>query len=105
MNIPGKENRLERKNCTMYAEKVNQAIHIGFSGPLNENAALDALRFLHLHARDKQAIVVALEECYLAHSHSYGMQMLEKGLRSLSDRGHPVFDHASGELLFQDKQG
>lgn len=98
-----KKNRAERKDCNMYAEKVDQAIHVGLSGPLDESAALGALRFLNLHASEKQMIVVDLEECFPAHSHSYGMAMLKKGLQCLFDRGHPVVDHASGRPLFRDK--
>jgi ABC-type transporter Mla MlaB component len=98
-----KRNGPGRRDCNMCAEKLDQAIHISLSGPLDESAALGALRFLNLHASEKQVIVVDLEECFQAHSHSYGMAMLKKGLQCLFDRGHPIFDHASGRPIFRDK--
>ncbi|OEU80388.1 MAG: hypothetical protein BA865_00935 [Desulfobacterales bacterium S5133MH4] len=77
-----------KNNFAMHAQRVNGTIHVDVSGPLDISRAVDVLHFLNVYARAKQPIVV--NHCNLSMVHKSGMDILEKGLQTLSDLGHPV---------------
>lgn len=76
------------ENFTMYARKVNGVIHIDLSGRLDVSRASEILRFLHLYAREKCAIVVKTSS--LSPDSTMSFDVLQKGLRRLSKLGHPI---------------
>ena len=77
-----------KDNFRMYAQKVNGAIHVDLSGQLDVSRAVEILRFLHLYARGKCPIVV--EASNLSPDGSMSFDVLQKGLQTLSNLGHPI---------------
>ena len=77
-----------KDNFRMYAQKVNGAIHVDLSGQLDISRAVEILRFLHLYARGKCPIVV--EASNLSPDGSMSFDVLQKGLQTLSNLGHPI---------------
>ena len=72
----------------MYARKLNGAIYVSLSGGLDISRAVEVLSFLNLYARGKQPIV--MDTGHLSPACRRGMEVLDTGLRRLSDLGHPV---------------
>ena len=77
-----------KNNFTMYAQKVNGAIHVNLSGRLDASRAVEVLSFLHLYARGKCPIVVKTRD--LSPDSSMSSDLLQKGLQGLANLGHPV---------------
>lgn len=90
-----------KNNFNMYAEKANGAVHVSLSGPLDLSRALDVLCFLDLYARGQQTIIMDTSD--LSAANSSGLEMLKKGLRRLSDLGHPILDLTSQRPIFRDQ--
>jgi hypothetical protein len=86
----------------MYAQRVNGAVHVSLSGPLDVSKALDVLCFLDLYVNRGQGIV--MDTSNLSPDNSRGLEMLRKGLQRLEDLGHPILDHQFEALILPDKQ-
>lgn len=86
-----------KNNFTMYAQKVNGAIHVDLSGQLDVSRAVEILRFLHLYARGKCPIVV--EASNLSPDGSMSFDVLQKGLQTLSNLGHPIRQIANEDVF------
>ena len=91
-----------KNDFEMYAQKVDGAIHVAISGQLDVSRALDILRFLNLYARKRQPIVMDI--CGLSAADACDLDVLEKGLRRLSDLGHPIM-HGTPQGLVSGDQG
>ena len=77
-----------KNNFRMYAQKVNGAIHVDLSGQLDVSRAVEILSFLHVYARGKCPIVV--EASNLSPDGGMSFDVLQKGLQTLSNLGHPI---------------
>jgi len=86
-----------KNNFTMYAQKVNGAIHVDLSGQLDVSRAVEILRFLHLYARGKCPIVVKISD--LSPDNSTSFDVLQKGLQTLSNLGHPIRQIANEDVF------
>ena len=86
-----------KDNFRMYAQKVNGAIHLNLSGQLDVSRAVEILRFLHLYARGKCPIVV--EASNLSPDGSMSFDVLQKGLQTLSNLGHPIRQIANEDVF------
>jgi len=93
-----------KNHFNMHAQRVNGAVHVTLTGPLDVSKALDVLCFLELYVTGRQVIVMHMSDLSADNSLGLGLEMLKRGLRRLADLGHPILDHKSEKLIFPDKQ-